>query len=123
VAIDLQRGSALHHGVQGAERFVVAGEVEARYLPGNDPQIQHYGPDVVKRTRDQLFSPVQNLETRPFQIIRCSGKVPLTVGVRRRAEGVVELFQEGSASTKCPRKAPKSQPSKRIWSACRINRS
>ena len=43
VAIDLQGGSALHHAVQGAEH-VVAGEVEARYLPGRNPQKQRDGP-------------------------------------------------------------------------------
>jgi hypothetical protein len=87
VAIDLQGGSALHHAVQGAERVVLAGEVEARYLPGRNPRKQRDGPDIAKRPGEQLFSPVQDLETRPFQLIRSSGKVPLTVSVRRPAEG------------------------------------
>jgi hypothetical protein len=92
VAIDLQGGSALHHAVHGAERVVVAGEVEARYLPGRNPQKQRDGPYVVKHRREQFFAPAQNLETRPFQLVRRSGKVPLTVGVWRRAQGAAELL-------------------------------
>ncbi len=83
MAIDLQGGSALHHAVQGAERVVVAGEVEARYLPERNPQKQRDGPYVVKHGREQFFAPAQNLETRP-QLVRRSGKVPLTVGVAAR---------------------------------------
>ena len=141
MAIDLQGGSALHLSVQGAERFVVAGEVETRYLPGRDPKIQHYGPYVVKRPGEQLFVPIQNVETRPFQLVRSSGvsggsgarddrnsppPVPrssIEEEHRMWARRSFENSQEGSASTKRPRKTPKSQPSKGIWPACRINRS
>jgi hypothetical protein len=92
VAIDLQGGSALHHAVQGAERVVVAGEVEARYLPGRNPQKQRDGPYVVKHRREQFFAPAQNLEIGQFQLVRRSGKVPLTVGVWQRDQGAAELL-------------------------------